>query len=87
MEVKDFEGRNFEMAKDQDQFQTIPMKITPLEDPKYVECMMCFELDKEEKKQVAETGEIWLKVYKGRMDDFHPIGMNVLKPVINPEQN
>ena len=41
---------------------------------------MCFELDEEEKKQVAETGKIWQTVLTPRHSAFHQIKMTTLKP-------
>jgi len=41
---------------------------------------MCFELDENERKQVAETGQIWHTVLQHKSDNFHPIRMEVTKP-------
>ncbi len=58
--------------------------------PGAIQYTMCFELSEAEKKQVAETGCIWLKRLQPKGLGFHPIGPDLLKPEgfeqITPEE-
>ncbi len=88
MKAKDFPEANIKIAKDQQEYQTLPAKNTLFtekdesgnEIPVTIESVMCFELDEAELKQVQDTGCIWLKIYRPVIDYFHPIGIDVLKP-------
>jgi len=45
----------------------------------HVPMTMCFELSDEEKRQVAETGQIWITILTFG-SPFHPIMDSVIKP-------
>lgn len=79
MIAKEFEGANVRIAETQPEYQTLPAKMVEIQ-PGVVEITICFELTDEEKEQVRNTGEIWLKFIQGRNSNFHPIGMDCLKP-------
>lgn len=77
MKAVEFPEVNLRIAENQDEYETLPVHINT-EDPT-VPATMCFELDEAERKQVAETGQIWLTVLTFGQH-FHPIGMTLLKP-------
>ena len=80
MIAKEFPEVNLFIAKDQEEYQTLPAHAGVNKETGLVEITTCFELDKEELKQVSETGQIWLKTLKHPNAYFQPIGMNLLKP-------
>jgi len=77
MKAIEFPEVNVRIAENQPEYETLPVKID-LKDPA-TPTTMCIELDKEERKQVAETGLIWLTVLTFGQS-FHPIKMSCLKP-------
>lgn len=77
MKAIEFPEVNVRIAEDQPQYETLPVYIDT-EDPT-TPTTMCIELDKEERKQVAETGRIWITTLTF-MQQFHPIKMSFLKP-------
>jgi hypothetical protein len=77
MKAIEFQEVNLRIAENQPEYETLPVFIDH-SSPEY-EATMCFELDDDEKKQVVETGKIWLRVLTfGK--PFQPIGMSCLKP-------
>lgn len=58
MKVVKFRGYNSMMGEDQPEYENLPAFRA---DDKVGSLVMCFELNEEEKKQVAETGLIYLK--------------------------
>lgn len=77
MKAIEFPEVNVRIAEDQEQYETLPVYIDT-EDP-HSPTTMCIELDEEERKQVAETGRIWITTLTF-MQAFHPIKMSFLKP-------
>ena len=60
MKSKKFKQANVEIAKNQDEFQTLHANYD-----ENGTVTTCFKLDKEEIKQVNETGEIYLTFHNG----------------------
>lgn len=58
MKAKEFDEVNVRLAEHQEEYQTLPVHYNPTEGS----MSFCFELSEEERKQVNETGEIWVKV-------------------------
>lgn len=77
MKAVEFPEVNLRIAENQPEYETLPVHVEPLEPG--IPVTMCFELDENEKKQVAETGKIWLKVLTFG-NNFQPISMSCLKP-------
>jgi hypothetical protein len=77
MKAIEFPEVNVCIAENQPEYETLPVYID-LEDPT-TPVTMCCELDEEERKQVAETGKVWITVLTFRQN-FHPIMMSFLKP-------
>ena len=77
-----FKEVNCTIAGEQDEFGTIYSHWNPYEkvEDGTGEHIMCFELSEEEKKQVLETGKIWLKRETNLGVGFQPIGADLLKP-------
>ncbi len=46
-------------------------------------CVSCWELSEEEKKQLLETGKIWLMVYSGQTQP--PVCLTTEKPITQKE--
>lgn len=82
MKTIEFPEVNVRIAENQPEYETLPVHVCPHAetDGYFRKVSMCFELDEEEKKQVAETGQIWLTVLQPNDNNFHPIKMSVLKP-------
>lgn len=76
MKAIEFKGVNLRIAENQEEYQTLPVFVDTT-DPA-VPVTMCFELDDEERQQVAETGHVWLTVLTFGQH-FHPIAMSCLK--------
>lgn len=77
MEPIKFEKANANLGEGQDEYITLPAFID-FEDPA-TPITVGFKLTDEERKQVAETGEIWISQLTFR-NPFHPIAMSVIKP-------
>lgn len=60
MEPKKFPQVNAVFGADQPEYKPLPALITS---DGYV--VMCFQLSEEEKKRVAETGEVWISLLTG----------------------
>jgi|GEM_PF-3760068 hypothetical protein len=81
MKARKFNEANTVIGFGQDEYQGIPARKETHPEFKGMDVFtMCFELDEEERKQVAETGCIWLKRLQPKNVGFHPIGPDVLKP-------
>lgn len=76
MKAIDFPEVNTRIAENQPQYETIPAHVAGNEEG---EVTMCFELSDEERKQVAETGCIWLSFLTFNQP-FQPIHCSCLKP-------
>lgn len=77
MKAIEFKEVNLRIAENQPEYETLPVHVD-FEDHK-TPITMCFELDEEERKQVAETGRIWIKQLTfGK--PFPPILMSFMKP-------
>jgi len=77
MKAVEFPEVNVRIAEHQPQYETLPVYVNTNTDE--CEVTMCFELDEYERKQVTETGKIWLTVLTFG-NNFQPIGMSCLKP-------
>jgi hypothetical protein len=84
MKAIEFDEVNIRIAEHQEEYETLPVHID-LNDSA-TPTTMCFELDEEERKQVAETGQIWITVLTFGQP-FHPISMSVIKPEMQPQPN
>ena len=81
MKSINFKESTCKIGFQQDEYQGIYAHREELpEFPGAIRYTMCFELDEEERKQVAETGQIWLKRLQPKDSGFHPIGPDVLMP-------
>lgn len=81
MKAIEFPEVNVRIAENQPEYETLPVNRTIREDaPYFSNVTMCFELDEEERKQVAETGQIWHTVLQPNDALFHPIRMSTVKP-------
>lgn len=79
MKARDFKEVNVEVAKDQDEYQTLPAMVTD------EIAITSFKLSEEEIQQVIETGTIYLQLYHCKKP-ITPIGQSVLNPFIKPEK-
>lgn len=57
MKAKEFLGHNMKIAEDQPEYETLPAFVAP--DGTIV---VCFQASEEERKKIAETGEVWLQI-------------------------
>lgn len=80
MKAIEFPEVNVHIAENQPEYETLPVHVQPNEDFRMVQITACFELTEEEKKQVAETGQLWFTVLQPGGKPFHPIMMSTLKP-------
>lgn len=82
MKAIEFPEVNIRIAEKQPEYETLPACVKPdhLSGGIFNEVTMCFELDEEGRKQVAETGQIWHTVLVPRGSNFHPIRMSTAKP-------
>jgi len=81
MKAIDFPEVNVRIAENQPEYETLPDHVEDVKDAGWRKVTVCFELDPEERKQVAETGQIWQTVLQPDSDYFHPIMMSTLKPL------
>ena len=79
MTAIEFPEVNVRIAENQPEYETIPANIRQHEDTNLYEVAMCLRLDEEERKQVAETGRIWLTILQPT-GNFNPIKTSFLKP-------
>lgn len=81
MKAIEFPEVNFRIAENQPEYETLPVNAVIWEsNPHFRQVTMCFELDEEERKVAAETGQIWHTVLQPNGELFHPIQMSVTKP-------
>ena len=81
MKAIEFPEVNVRIAEKQPEYQTIPANVVPnIDGTGFNQVTMCFELDENERKQIAETGRIWHTVLQPEKDYFHPILMSIEKP-------
>lgn len=82
MKAIEFKEVNVIIAENQPEYETLPVHVCPDEETNgfFNSVTMCFELNEEEKKQVAETGKIWQTVLVPQNSNFHPIRLSTLKP-------
>lgn len=83
MKAIEFPGFNYEIAKDQEEYNTLPVLIRQYlingEPTSLYEHIMCFELSQEELEEINRTGKIWLDILKPLNTPFHPIGPTTMK--------
>ena len=72
MKAIEFPEVNVRIAENQPEYETIPANFRQYEDTNLHEVAMCIQLDEEERKQVAETGCIWLTILQPE-GNFNPI--------------
>lgn len=84
MKAIEFPEVNVRIAEKQEEYETLPVHVDMSDNR--TKTTMCFELNEEECKQVAETGRIWVQMLTFGYS-FHPISMSFLKPegFTNPE--
>lgn len=84
MKSVQFKEANLIIGKGQAEYLPLHAYVNP--GVKECPTTICFELDKEELQQVAETGRIWLSILTFRQS-FHPISMSCKKPenLTNPD--
>lgn len=82
MKAIEFPEVNARIAENQPEYETLPIHTEPDEESNgyFRHVTMCFKLNEEEKKQVAETGCIWHTILQPQDHKFHPIKMSFLKP-------
>lgn len=81
MKAIEFTEVNVRIAEKQPEYQTVPSCVIPnVEGSGFNQVTACFQLDDQERKQVAETGILWYTVMQPTKDYFHPIMMDVTKP-------
>lgn len=80
MKAIEFPEVNVRIAENQPEYETLPASIHFNPEYGMNEVTTCFELNEEEKKQIAETGKIWFTVLQPMTAFFRPIRMSVLKP-------
>lgn len=87
MKAIEFPEVNVRIAENQPEYETLPANVQPDEQTKgfFNQVTFCFELDEEEKKQIAETGtgQVWHTVLMPIGAEFHPIRMSTLKPTMS----
>lgn len=77
MDAIDFPERNVELAKDQPEYQTLPVLSEPEKEGQPMTC--CFQLTKEEILEIVATGQIWHTQWTFGAP-FQPIRMSTQKP-------
>jgi len=80
MKAIEFSEVNVRIAEHQDEYETIPAYVRKDDGTSLIAVTMCFELNKEERKQVSKTGHIWHTVLTQPKTKFNPIRMDTLKP-------
>lgn len=77
MKAVAFEGHNDVLAKDQPQYQQLPVYMEP--DKPEFPITACFQLDKQELEEIAKTGLIWHTQWTFR-SPFQPVSMTTACP-------
>lgn len=82
MKAIEFPEVNIRIEENQPEYETLPVNIQPDKESNgyFNQVTMCFELDEEEKKQVADIGKLWFQVLQPVDSLFNPIRMSVIKP-------
>ena len=80
MKAIEFSGVNLRIAEHQPEYETLPANVQPDHLGIGLQVTMCFELDDEDKKQIAETGQIWLQILQPVGRNFNPLRMSIIKP-------
>jgi hypothetical protein len=80
MKAIEFPEVNVRIAENQSEYETVPSNVRRYGNTSMCEVTTCFQLDEEERKQVAETGCVWLTILQPETSDFHPIKTSFLKP-------
>jgi len=85
MKAIEFPEVNLRIAENQPEYETLPANIQPDKQTKgfFNQFTFCFELDEDEKKQIAETGHVWQTVLVPKGRSINPIFMSTLKPEMN----
>lgn len=79
MEAIKFDEVNVCIGESQSEYESLPVHID-VNDPA-TPTTMCFELNEEERKQIAETGQVWITILTfGANKPFNPIAVSVTKP-------
>lgn len=78
MKARNFKQVNIKVAKDQDQYLTLPAFVTQ------ENMIVSFKLSEKEIQQVIETGTIYLNLFHCKKP-ITPIASTVLNPFIKPE--
>jgi hypothetical protein len=78
MKFVPFEQQNATIAKDQPEYQPIPVYHNPeIEGHPHV---MCIEMDEQEHAEYLRTGRFYFVLYLGAVQVFPPIGPSTLNP-------
>nr|BDD47015.1 hypothetical protein 10 [Balneolaceae bacterium] len=80
MKAVEFDEVNVRIAEHQDEYETLPAHVG-----RNGVVITCFELDEEEKKQVQETGKIYLSLMTFGQP-LQPIGGSVLNPFLTQKK-
>jgi len=86
MKAIEFPEVNTRIAEHQEEYETIPCCVLTDITQTSAKIVICFELNDEEKKQVAETGQIWVSQYQSPKAQFHPIYSSFLKPNLDQKE-
>lgn len=84
MEPKDFPEVNVRIAESQEQYETLPAYHNGLEGS----VTFCMQFDAEELQKIAETGQVWFKLWIGNQS-FPPLSLSTKKEdllVLAPEK-
>lgn len=77
MEAVDFPEKNLDLAKDQPEYQTLPVLYEP--DKEGAPMTACFKLSPEEIADIVATGHVWHTQWTFG-NNFQPIRMSTSKP-------
>ena len=72
----EFPEQNFVLAKDQDQYNTLPCHVT---DDRDRIVTTCFDVTPEQERELMKTGKLWVEVWTFG-HPFQPIRISVVKP-------
>lgn len=78
----EFPQANCILAKDQPEYDPLPVHIDVVDPARPMTC--CFQLNKEEIDEIVKTGKIWFtQLTFGQL--FHPISMSTQNPFIKDQ--
>ena len=82
MKAIQFTEVTHQIGKDQPEYEVLPAWVRDDKESKgfFRRVTVCFELDEEERKQVAETGHVFLTTLQLQDKAYNPIMMSTLKP-------